>query len=126
MPWSGSQHELRVRPGCRRFTRYMRPRRSWSTRSPHSALRSPGPVRKPKVFLSAVSGQFRDCRNALASDLRAIGAEVVVQEDFKQHGWTLLEKLQEYIAGCDRVIALVGDAYGFELSEESRHPDHPR
>ena len=30
----------------------------------------------------------------LASDLRAAGAEVVVQEDFQQHGRTLLEKLE--------------------------------
>ena len=81
---------------------------------------------KPKIFLSAVSGQFRDCRNALASDLRAIGVEVVVQEDFRQHGWTLLAKLQEYIAGCDRVIALVGDAYGFEPAEEVPCSTHPR
>src|SRR6185437_2701450 len=63
-----------------------------------------------KIFLSAVSGQFRDCRQALASDLRAMGAEVAVQEDFQQHGRTLLEKLQDYIDGCDRIIALVGDA----------------
>jgi hypothetical protein len=43
-----------------------------------------------------------------------VGAEVVVQEDFQQHGRTLLEKLEQYIASCDRVIALVGDAYGWE------------
>ena len=67
-----------------------------------------------KIFLSAVSGQFKECRDALASDLRAVGAEVVVQEDFQQQGRTLLEKLQRYIASCDRVIALIGDAYGWE------------
>jgi tetratricopeptide (TPR) repeat protein len=67
-----------------------------------------------KIFLSCVSGQFQECRHALASDLRAVGFEVKVQEDFQQHGHTLLDKLQQYIAGCDRVIALVGDAYGFE------------
>jgi hypothetical protein len=67
-----------------------------------------------KIFLSAVSGQFKTCRDQLASDLRAVGAEVVVQEDFQQHGRTLLEKLEHYIAGCDRVIALVGDTYGWE------------
>jgi hypothetical protein len=67
-----------------------------------------------KIFLSAVSAQFKECRDALASDLRAVGAEVVVQEDFQQQGRTLLEKLERYIAGCDRVIALIGDAYGFE------------
>jgi hypothetical protein len=62
----------------------------------------------------------------VASDLRAVGAEVAVQEDFQQHGRTLLEKLEEYIAGCDRVIALVGDAYGWEPDPEGPTPDAPR
>ncbi len=67
-----------------------------------------------RIFISGVSGQFKACRDQVASDLRAVGAEVAVQEDFQQHGRTLLEKLEEYVAGCDRVIALVGDAYGWE------------
>jgi hypothetical protein len=67
-----------------------------------------------KIFLSAVSGQFKACRDALRSDLSAVGAEVVVQEDFQQHGASLLEKLERYIPSCDRIIALVGDAYGFD------------
>lgn len=79
-----------------------------------------------RIFLSAVSGQFRACRDALASDLRAVGFEVCVQEDFQQHGRTLLEKLEEYIAGCDRVIALVGDAYGFEPDKAARPDGRPR
>ncbi len=79
-----------------------------------------------KIFLSAVSSQFRDCRNALASDLRAVGVEVTVQEDFQQHGRTLLEKLEAYIAGCDRVIALVGDAYGYEPETGARPQGRPR
>ncbi len=69
-----------------------------------------------KIFLSAVSGQLKECRDALASDLRAIGCEVKVQEDFQQGPRTLIEKIEEYVAHCDRVIALVGDAYGFEAS----------
>jgi hypothetical protein len=69
-----------------------------------------------KIFLSAVSVQFKACRNALASDLRAIGCEVKVQEDFQQGPRTLIEQLEQYIAQCDRVIALVGDAYGCEAS----------
>src|SRR5437762_5509194 len=81
---------------------------------------------KLTIFLSAVSGQFEKCRNALASDLRAVGAEVCVQEDFQQHGRTLLEKLEDYIAGCDRVLALVGDAYGFEPDKAARPADKPR
>jgi hypothetical protein len=73
-----------------------------------------------KIFLSAVSGQFKACRDALRSDLSAVGAEVVVQEDFQQHGASLLEKLERYIGSCDRLIALVGDAYGFEPEETAR------
>ena len=79
-----------------------------------------------KIFLSAVSGQFKACRDALRSDLSAVGAEVVVQEDFQQHGASLLEKLERYIASCDRIIALVGDAYGFESEETARPAGQPR
>jgi hypothetical protein len=79
-----------------------------------------------KIFLSAVSAQFRECRNALASDLRAVGVEVAFQEDFQQHGRTLLEKLLDYIAGCDRVIALAGDAYGYEPGPAARPAGQPR
>jgi hypothetical protein len=45
-----------------------------------------------KIFISGVSRQFEACRDQVASDLRAVGAEVKVQEDFQQHGGTLLEK----------------------------------
>jgi hypothetical protein len=66
-----------------------------------------------------VSGQFKACRDALVSDLRAVRTEVVVQEDFQQHGRSLLEKLEDYIAGCDLVIVLVGSAYGFAPEKEA-------
>lgn len=69
-----------------------------------------------KIFISAVSSEFRACRNALASDLRAIGCEVKVQEDFQQGPRTLIEKLEDYIASCDRVIIVLGRCYGFEAS----------
>jgi len=72
-----------------------------------------------RVFLSAVTAQFKACRDALRSDLAAIGCEVKVQEDFQTGPRTLLERLEEYVAGCDRVIALVGDAYGFEASGDA-------
>jgi len=67
-----------------------------------------------KNFLSAVTGQFKACRDALRSDLAAVGADVVVQKGSQQHGGTLLQKLEEYIASCDRVIALVDNAYGWQ------------
>ena len=80
-----------------------------------------------KVFLSAVSGQFKACRDELASDLRKIRCEVRVQEDFQQGPRTLIERLEEYVAQCDRVIALIGDAYGFEASGDAVPPvDPPR
>ena len=79
-----------------------------------------------KIFISGVSRQFEACRDQVASDLRAVGAEVKVQEDLQQHGGTLLEKLQDYITGCDRVIALVGDAYGAEPDRAGLPPQMPR
>ena len=79
-----------------------------------------------KIFLSAVSGEFRACRQALASDLRAVGAEVTVQEDFTQHGRSLLEKLEDYIANCDRVIILVGNAFGFAPEGEAQPKGKPQ
>jgi tetratricopeptide (TPR) repeat protein len=75
-----------------------------------------------KIFLSAVSTEFKACRNALASDLRAVGAEVRVQEDFTQQPGTLLEKLERYINECDRVICLVGDAFGWEPQADEAPP----
>lgn len=79
-----------------------------------------------KIFLSAVSGQFRECREVLASDLRAMGAVVDEQTDFQQHSTTLLKKLEEKVAACDRVIALVGDAHGFEPPVGSLPEGTPR
>lgn len=78
---------------------------------------------RTRIFLSAVSGQFKDCRDALASDLRAIGCEVRAQEDFQQGPRTLIEHLEEYIAQCDRVIALIGDLV---IDEQSFGAHHPR
>jgi hypothetical protein len=68
-----------------------------------------------KVFLSAVSSEFRVCRDGLARALRADGFEVHVQEDFTQDGTgTLLQKLEQYIADCDCFVAVIGAAYGAE------------
>jgi hypothetical protein len=37
-----------------------------------------------RVFLSAVSSEFEQVRSSVASDLRARGLEVKVQDDFRQ------------------------------------------
>jgi len=68
-----------------------------------------------RVFISAVSGEFRSYRLRLANHLGAVrdrSFEVKVQEDFQQGGRTLLDRLSDYIRDCDVVIHLVGDACG--------------
>jgi len=67
-----------------------------------------------KIFISAVSAQFKDCRNQLRSDLTARGHVVRVQEDFQQGPGTLLQRLEEYVAECNCVIIIVGNAYGVD------------
>jgi molybdopterin biosynthesis enzyme len=74
---------------------------------------------KLKVFISTVSSQFKECRDALASDLRAIGCEVKVQEDFQQGPDTLIAQIESYVDQCDRVIAVVGTAYGCEATQRA-------
>ncbi|MGZ8189532.1 MAG: DUF4062 domain-containing protein [Methylosarcina sp.] len=71
---------------------------------------------KLKVFISTVSSQFKECREELASDLRAIGCEVKVQEDFQQGPDTLIAQIEAYVDQCDRVIAVVGTAFGCEAA----------
>ena len=68
-----------------------------------------------KVFLSAVSSEFRSYRLRLANQLGALPGspyEIKVQEDFRQGPATLLEHLAEYIGECDFVIHLAGEIYG--------------
>src|SRR5262245_43126430 len=79
-----------------------------------------------KIFLSAVSAEFKECRDTLASDLRAIGCDVRVQEDFQQGPGSLVQKLQDYVTQCDRVIALIGNGYGMEASGDLLPPNRPR
>jgi len=75
-----------------------------------------------KIFLSAVTAEFQDCRQALAADLRAVGWEVKSQEDFQTGPYSLLRSIEEYIDGCDWVIALVGNAYGVRATGPDRPP----
>jgi tetratricopeptide (TPR) repeat protein len=71
---------------------------------------------KLKVFISTVSSQFKECRQELASDLRRIGCEVKVQEDFQQGPGSLIAKIESYVDQCDRVIAVIGTAFGCEAA----------
>jgi hypothetical protein len=72
-----------------------------------------------RIFLSAVSDEFRDYRDQLRRDLTRHNVEVKVQEDFKDLGTVTLDKLDVYIKNCDGVVHLVGDMTGAAAKPES-------
>ncbi len=77
-----------------------------------------------KVFISAVTAELGQYRARLASELRKRDVEVVVQDDFRQGGGDLLDKLRQYMDQCDAVICLVGRAYGTQVTGGSEaEPD---
>ena len=63
-----------------------------------------------RIFLSAVSSEFRSYRDRLAEKLVRPNLSVHVQEDFIAAGTETLDKLDDYIQSCDVVIHLVGQA----------------
>ena len=76
-----------------------------------------GMKQRYRVFLSAVSSEFRRAREAVASDLRARGLEVKEQRDFRQEGDapTTLHKLHDDIRDCAAVVCVVGMRSGAGL-----------
>ena len=84
-----------------------------------------------RIFLSTVSGEFRDYRDQLRRDLTRHNVEVKVQEDFKDFGTVTLDKLDVYITNCDAVVHLVGNRTGAAAKPEStklmlaKYPDLP-
>jgi Domain of unknown function (DUF4062) len=84
-----------------------------------------------KIFLSAVSGEFRAYRDQLRADLTRHNVEIKVQEDFKDYGGVTLDKLDIYISACDAVVHLVGDMTGALAKPAStqailaKYPDLP-
>jgi Domain of unknown function (DUF4062) len=75
---------------------------------------APIELNKFDVFVSAVTSEFGEARDVVASDLRAKGYTVSVQEDFRQEGGssTTLEKLDHYIRSCSAVVCIVGRRSG--------------
>jgi len=67
-----------------------------------------------RIFLSAVCSEFATARSALASDLRARGLEVKVQDDFRQKADadTTLRKLHDYTRDCAAVVCVIGRRSG--------------
>ncbi len=65
-----------------------------------------------KLFLSCVSDEFGDYRDALRRALTRPNVEVKIQEDFKPLGGDTLKMLEEYIETCEAVVHFVGDMAG--------------
>ena len=67
-----------------------------------------------RVFLSTVSSEFADARDALARDLLARGIEVRWQEMFRQEkaSETLLGLLHDYVRDCQAVVCVLGQRSG--------------
>ncbi len=65
-----------------------------------------------KLFLSCVSDEFGDYREALRKALTLPNVEVKIQEDFKPQGGDTLRMLEEYIEKCEAVVHFVGDMAG--------------
>ena len=80
-----------------------------------------------RLFLSAVSSEFRTARETLARTLRGPGLVVREQCDFgaDPNGETLLDKLHEYIKDCNCVVSLIGKRSGSkpQPDEASAHED---
>jgi len=67
-----------------------------------------------RIFLSAVSSEFRKARAGLAKTLRGRPLVVREQDSFinEPGSATLLAKLHDYIKACDKVVAFIGTRSG--------------
>jgi len=71
------------------------------------------------LFLSCVSNEFGNYREAIRKDLTSPNLETKIQEDFKAGGLSTLEKLDNYIKNCEAVIQLCGNMAGSPANEFS-------
>jgi hypothetical protein len=82
-----------------------------------------------RIFLSAVSSEFRSYRDRLEEKLKRPNLSVHVQEEFIAAGTEMLDKLDDYIRECEAVVHLIGNMTG-EMANPSavtaimvRYPD---
>ncbi len=82
-----------------------------------------------RLFLSAVSAEFKSYRETLRRDLERPNVSVKIQEDFIVTATETVAMLDDYIKQCDAVIHLVGDMTGATAQPPSvawirqRYPD---
>ena len=66
---------------------------------------------RPRLFLSAVSQEWRSLRQRVARLLASQGYDCVSQDDFATGHGELRQWLREQINSCEGLIQLVGEAY---------------
>ena len=85
---------------------------------PHATItaqeQDPGQVDEFRVFLSAVTSEFGQARDALAKDLGARQTLVRVQDSFRSEATadTLLRLLHDYVRDCAAVVCVLGARSG--------------
>lgn len=65
-----------------------------------------------RLFISCVSNEFAQYRDALRRDFTRPNLDTKIQEDFIAYGGATMTKLDDYIRECDAVIHLCGDMTG--------------
>src|ERR1700729_475369 len=76
-----------------------------------------------KLFLSCVSDEFGDYRDALRSALTRLNVDVKIQEEFQNRGGDTLAMLEDYIESCDVVVHFAGEmAASSGVGEPSASP----
>lgn len=71
-------------------------------------------AKKPRIFISAVSSEFRGARQTVSQVLLRLGYDPFWQDVLSTETGDLRSMLREKIDHCDGVLQLVGHAYGFE------------
>ena len=79
---------------------------------------------RPEIFISATSKDLKSCRRLVGDALLTLGCVPVVQDHFPPGAGEVRTMLRERIAGCQAVIHIAGECYGFEPQE--RDPGEPR
>jgi Tetratricopeptide repeat len=71
------------------------------------------------LFISCVSNEFANYRDAIRRDFSRPNLDTKIQEDFIAYGGATLEKLDDYIQLCEAVIHICGDMTGSMANEIS-------
>jgi hypothetical protein len=71
-------------------------------------------MNRPRLFLSAVSAEFKTARQSVAETIRILGFDSVSQDDFPTGYGELKRWLREQIDTCDGLVQIAGEGYGAE------------